>query len=339
MVRLATVRLPVGPGKLLLEGSWSRVGESMQDKINYSPELKAYLQQWGSLQRQLEPIRRVIEAVQQPIQPVIEMQKSLRESIGPILDGQENWLKTAVPLNTLPDLSSIATQVIEVQKAVQKFVNPVFFELHAAFQDFPEHIQKALLLLGRNGWYLDEGMSFPALWKLEKALSDGKIDEAEIALVEYFENRLAEVEESITTKFPRRAHLIQAAMGAHRREEYALSIPVLLAQADGICKEAAGQYLFMKRNRKPCTAIYVDQIVADAFMEALLSPLSETLPIGASEKEREQDSDALNRHTVIHGESLDYGSKINSLKAISLVNYVAYILHAAKADELENQPQ
>ena len=34
----------------------------------------------------------------------------------------------------------------------------------------------------------------------------------------------------------------------------------------------------------------------------------------------------LNRHAVMHGESLDYGSEENGLKAVSLLNYVSYIL-------------
>jgi hypothetical protein len=169
-------------------------------------------------------------------------------------------------------------------------------------------------------------MSLPALWELKSALSEGDILEAESALIEYFEGRLAEIEESIATKFPHRSHLIRSAFGAHRRNEYELSIPVLLAQADGICKETVDQYLFIKQNNKPRTAIYVAQIAADTYMAALLSPLAQTLPIGASANERPEGFAALNRHTVLHGESLDYGSKANSLKAISLVNYVAHIL-------------
>jgi hypothetical protein len=58
-------------------------------------------------------------------------------------------------------------------------------------------------------------------------------------------------------------------------------------------------------------------------MAAILSPLAETLPINASENERPRNFNGLNRHMVLHGESLDYGSKVNSLKAISLVNYVS----------------
>ena len=74
----------------------------------------------------------------------------------------------------------------------------------------------------------------------------------------------------------------------------------------------------------------MEQIAADTYGAALLSPLAETLPIGASEYERPTGFDELNRHMVLHGESLDYGTKINSLKAISLINYVAHVLTLEK---------
>jgi len=35
---------------------------------------------------------------------------------------------------------------------------------------------------------------------------------------------------------------------------------------------------------------------------------------------------ALYRHAVLHGESVDYGTEINSLKAISLLQYVSGVL-------------
>lgn len=221
------------------------------------------------------------------------------------------------------DLSIFTSHATNLQKAIQRSIIPTFDDLKNSFQELPNHIQEALLLLGENGWYLDLEMSLPTLWHLRNILDEGNLLKAENTLIEYFESRLSEIEKSILKKFPSRKHLLKPAFNAHRRKEYCLSIPLFLAQTDGICKEAVGQCLFMKSNRKPQTAIYVDQIANDTFMAALLSPLAETLPINASENERPRNFNGLNRHMVLHGESLDYGSKVNSLKAISLVNYVS----------------
>jgi len=72
-----------------------------------------------------------------------------------------------------------------------------------------------------------------------------------------------------------------------------------------------------------------------------LRPISLELPINASEKARERIAaergwpawNELNRHQVLHGESVDYGTRLNSLKAISLLNYlVSFLPGDGKAD-------
>lgn len=234
------------------------------------------------------------------------------------------------PKYDLSYLSSFAKQAELLQKSFQATLGPVIENIQKSFHDLPPQMREALLLLGGNGWYFDLRMPISGLWTLKTAFTDGDAKKTEDALVEYFESRTEEIEESIVKKFPHRAHLIKSAFNVHRRQEYELSIPVLLAQTDGICKEVVNQYLFIKDHKKPCTAIYVEQIASETFRAALLSPLAQTLPIGASKDERSQGFDALNRHMVLHGESLDYGSKTNSLKAISLLNYVAHALTIMK---------
>jgi hypothetical protein len=298
------------------------------------PTLDAYLKEWQELSKrltaQMSPALEAQEALRKSIQPIIETQNSLQKALEPILAQQEILKKLAesvqIPRFGIPDLSRFAIQATDFQRSIQQLVAPAFKQLHKTFLELPLRTREALLLLGAQGWYLDLEMPIPGLWQLKDALAEGNVTEAEEALIEYFESRLSEIEKSITERFPHRGHLVRAAFNAHRRQEYELSIPVLLAQTDGICKEVVNQYLFMKQNKRPRTAIYVEQIAADSYTAALLSPLAQTLPISASEGERPEDSNALNRHTVLHGESLNYGSKVNSLKAISLINYVAHVL-------------
>jgi hypothetical protein len=303
--------------------------EAALDAVN------VYLKQWQETverirEQFLVPVLRQREAFQQWMQPIIEAQKALQETLEPILAEQKRWKNLVesiqIPKYTLPDISQIAQPALEFQKSIQGLISPAFEQLQESFRELPPRTQEAVLLLGEHGWYLDLEMPIPGLWELKKALSEGNVEEAEEALAEYFTGRLDEIEASIIERFPNRQKMIRAAFNAHRREEYELSIPVLLAQTDGICKEVIKQYFFIKQNNKPRTAIYVEQVASDTYRAALLSPLAQTLPIGASKHERPEDFTELNRHVVLHGESLDYGTKINSLKAISLINYVAHVL-------------
>jgi len=275
-----------------------------------------YFEELQKLSGQLgEKLSYVKKELEKPTRSM-ETMKSKLESVGKAINSN---------ITGVIDLSIFTSHVNNLQIAIQKPIIPKFDDLKNSFQELPNHIQEALLLLGENGWYLDLEMSLPTLWRLRDIFDEGNLLKAENTLVEYFENRLSEIEKSILEKFPCRKHLLKAAFNAHRREEYCLSIPLFLAQTDGICKEVIRQYLFMKTNRRPQTAAYVDQIANDTVMAAFLSPLAETLPINASKNERPRNFNGLNRHMVLHGESLDYGSKINGLKAISLVNYVSCV--------------
>ena len=169
-------------------------------------------------------------------------------------------------------------------------------------------------------------MSLPQLEELGEELASGNAGEAEAALVAHFEGRLDGIEDSLAEKFPHRSHLLLAAFKAHRRGEYELSIPVLFSQIDGIGKDATGHSMFASRDKRPATAAYVAKVEAGTFRAAVLSPMAQKQPINASEGERPEGFDALNRHMVLHGESLDYGNKTNSLRTISLINYLADVL-------------
>jgi hypothetical protein len=231
--------------------------------------------------------------------PIIEQQKKLQENIHPILD---------------------------IQKQIQKLFSPALELSQNIFIELPLKTQEALIELGKNGWFLDLEMTPSELWELNEALITGDVKKAENTLIEHFKGRLSEIEKSVIDDFPHRKKIIMAAFRAHERREYELSIPVLLAQTDGICYDTTNEYLFLKQNKKPKTAIYVEQHVSNKLRLALLQPLMQVLPIGASESERDDDFNELNRNMVLHGESLDYGTEVNSLKAISLINYVSWAL-------------
>src|SRR5215212_183816 len=135
-------------------------------------------------------------------------------------------------------------------------------------------------------------MPLMAPFELSQALGRGEIEKSEKALAAYFELRVNEIERFVAEAHPKRAKVLASAFAAHRAGQFDLSIPVLLAQTDGICRDVAGQYLFTgprgKEHKdkghkgKPGMAIYVEEVTSDAFLRALLSPLAEPLPINIS---------------------------------------------------------
>lgn len=263
---------------------------------------------------------------------MLKIRQQLIDSMEPVL---QSHLQTSEMLRNLSvDIGKLASPLLtDFHNQIENIVSPAFKDFLQSFRLLPEHTQAALMTLGKHGWFFDLKMPLRFLWELESALNEGEIEEAELALVEYFRENLSQIENRFSRKFPHRTKIISAALNAHKRGEYELAVPVFLAQTDGICYEVIKQHLFMRENKKPRTAIYVDTIASNTFRRAILSPLSNTLPISASKYERDQDFDELNRHQILHGESLDYGTEINSLKAISLLNYVVQVLRLDDKDE------
>ncbi|GIV65173.1 MAG TPA: hypothetical protein DCE76_07100 [Anaerolineaceae bacterium] len=265
---------------------------------------------------------------------MLEIRQQLIKTIEPVLQTQ---IQTSDMLKNLSlSLENIAQPLLSnFRIQIENIISPALENFLESFRLLPEHTQVALLTLGNHGWFFDLEMPLPFLWELENALNEGDTTEAETALVDYFRENLQSIENRFTAKFPHRAKIINSAFNAHKRGEYELSIPIFLAQTDGVCYEVINQYLFMRvrGEKKPSTAIYVDSIASDTFRHALLSPLSQPLPISASKNERDKSFNELNRHQVMHGESLDYGTEINGLKSVSLLNYVTQVLRLDDENE------
>lgn len=270
-----------------------------------------------------------------------EYSRQLRETLAPditkILQGFNGQLAeiqkmVQVALEPLHRNEQHLRRIMEeFQKTLQTNIGPAIEQFQRGFRELPPHTRQALLLLAEHGWYMDFEMPVLDLWHFQETFEKGDIQEAENELVAYFESKLDEIEKTITKRFPHRAHLIKSAFLAHRRQEYELSIPVFLAQTDGICGDFFGHSPFMKnRQGKPQTSFYIEQIGLDTLRAAMLSPLGEPIPINFSKKARTVEGGILNRHSVLHGESLDYGKKTYGLMAISLINYVTQIIELEK---------
>jgi hypothetical protein len=234
---------------------------------------------------------------------------------------QQRVLFTAVQRNI--ELQQAIQRTIDLERSVQQ---QIFGPVLEVMRALPERTRTALKALGARGWYDDLRKPLPEVWTLSAALESSEVEEAEATLAAYYRAELDRIEQDLCAWFPNRARIISRALGAHRRDEYELSVPVLLAQADGICKELIQLQFFGRRDGRPQTATYVQGFAADSFEAALLHPLEEPLPISDSVAGPEEAERALNRHGVLHGLSLSYGTEINSLKAVSLLYYLASVL-------------
>ena len=70
-------------------------------------------------------------------------------------------------------------------------------------------------------------------------------------------------------------------------------------------------------------------VKSDSIIEIVLEPLKHT---GVTrQKQNLSNPLGINRHDVLHGDSVDYGKdKVNSYKVLSLLNYIGETVYMAK---------
>ncbi|WP_431078088.1 hypothetical protein [Pseudomonas siliginis] len=163
----------------------------------------------------------------------------------------------------------------------------------------------------------------------------------ETAYADEYRGSFSYLSETISSMFPHRAFALNPAYGAHLRGEYALSIPVLLAQAEGILREITSSELFSARPspikdfaKKQRDLVTLDNNWLRFSDDAIWAQLSGDLPIGWSQKLRDENGyTGFNRNTTLHGIDLHYATEINSLKAFSLLCHVAGIAEWLEEDD------
>lgn len=222
-----------------------------------------------------------------------------------------------------------------IQKLVAKiqpvatFVGKTLLVVAEIMAKLPEQLQRVVLTLAARGWFFDHEADLAGYWRAEVLIREGDTVGADALMASHFASRVDAIEVALCARLPHRSKKIRNAFAAHRRGEFDLSILALLAQADGVCKELRGGHFFLmdRLTRKPEAAAYATANSTNVFNQVLHMALVEQIPLKQQMSKRgATEGQLLNRHAAMHGESLDYDTEENSLRALSLLNYVALSL-------------
>lgn len=205
----------------------------------------------------------------------------------------------------------------------------------SAFQNLPSGLDyfgnmgKGFETLAQNGWFISLDWT-PLEMSADAAnrFLSGQIDKGNEMMVEHFHELLDAIQTRARIAFPLRRRILEKAFDAHRRKEYELSIPVMLAQIDGIGEDIFGKDVSStsrQDSKIKAQKKYIESKLDDATKRMLGSYfflITSSLPINASPKERKNFRSPFNRNLVLHGIDIDYATEINALKAVSWLQYV-----------------
>jgi hypothetical protein len=235
------------------------------------------------------------------------------------------------------NVGSFSKSIENIQKEIQKSCL-VFQE---AIKKIPEDLKKIQKYLAEKSWYISLDLPIDLSRQIADLIVEGKDNEIEKAMQDYARARVTTVKEKVIKLYPQRRGILEDAFSAHQKKLYSLSIPTFLIQAEGISKEILGVSLYAKENNIPKTknklAERIDKmkigniiIELDSYTDILFEYFR--FPTGINintkkqkniEKKRDNCSvEYLNRHSVLHGENLNYAIEANSLRAIFIFDFL-----------------
>lgn len=209
-------------------------------------------------------------------------------------------------------------------------------------EQLPARSRKAMDTASNQGWFFiwqDSMQTVLALIDDIEAAGDDQ-NHIDTILKEHYSEHIDSYSEQLYKAYPARRIVLESATLAHKElgaRGYCLSIPVFLAQADGIFSEVSKTSMALgnprKKGSKEVRGVewVRNTIGEDEDANGLLSPLFVLHQSNLLKTEKMRNADfestgiafnSLNRHQVLHGEVSDYGSEINSLKAFSFLAFV-----------------
>lgn len=198
---------------------------------------------------------------------------------------------------------------------------PIFADkLQQAFNNYERETIEGLAELSKIGWYPSFDMPASGLRGMIQLKSNGDIESVDACMESYFTARFDSIIDALVIAHQKRARLIKAAAIAHKSNNWPLSIPVFISQSEGIGRDIFDCSIFSKRKGKMLVDEKVKIInISDLYTEPLRN-------VGSFSKDTGQFMPGeINRHAVLHGIDCDYDKKINSFKALSLLNYIKEI--------------
>ena len=287
-------------------------------------EIEASLNASRSLMQVVNDIQHTKLASEQLVKSLQERQK-----LASLINSQIQTYKQAS--DSLEFTKKVCEQALASKQFAESFLE---YRLRTVkwirefIEDVPEREEKGLQVIAEEGWFFDPEMPCSFLLKMEVLVKeDAKESSFQLNdyFVDHFREQLDNVEKKLTISYPHRRHLLLQGFSAHRRGEYSLSIRAFLPEADGIFGELfLGKSLFRTEQRRSAINEYASS-TQSPFLKKYYRLFLLKLPLWMSESERDGSFSGLNRHQVLHGESLDYDTEENSLKTISLLCFLRYL--------------
>ena len=176
------------------------------------------------------------------------------------------------------------------------------------------------------GWYIDGGITMGYTTQLMEKAIKGETEFLDDFFIKYYRENIENLTEKLINRQDTRQRIIKEGLDCHNEKKYHASTILFLSQADGICN---GQ-LFRTKKEKDSLKKYLSKSKNGNFINILLGMITDESAIDVGYSKKEKFDSNLNRHAVVHGLDVNFGTEINSLKAFSLLCFVSDFVNRYK---------
>jgi len=204
---------------------------------------------------------------------------------------------------------------------VERMIEFMNFITILSHKDFPKMMRPIDSKLMKIGWPPSMRLTFQEM--IELTANDTPLTKIQIEkyLLKRFNNEtFSEMQKNWEelSLFAKRINILKDAMSAHNAGQYSLSVPVLLAQAEGIIA-SLGNIKGRKSHRDIvdiANEMSKSVILHESFIHTLTNSFLEEFKFGHDEFFN------LGRNSILHGVNLEYATPENSLKSILLIDFL-----------------
>ncbi len=199
-------------------------------------------------------------------------------------------------------------------------------ELEQTMSDSRELFSDALKMLANYGWYISDELPIGQLLVLVKHISNDKEEDLDAFFLNYYSKNISSNVNHLSIRFPERKNMFEEALIAHNKKLYHSSTLLWLTLCDGICE---GELFKLKGNKRAIRKWLEDNDTPKKYME-WLEVITEVSAIDVYTGDKANYKSQLNRHGIVHGYDINYGNKVNSLKAFSLLVFIKDMVNRHK---------
>lgn len=274
-------------------------------------------------------IRKLIEQ-QERLKKIAEPYNRIREMIEPARKHIDSSRQFVQINDSILRIREIESRIPIVNPALREYAERMN-ELRESIDSFNKNLPGYLVSIANYGWYLDFQTDLDLSIKLAQHIDNKEIEKVDQYLIDYYSNNFDTIINKLKTNHIKRAKIFEEVKVGFDNGFYNLTIPLTLSQIDGICHDWT-QKLFFIKNKKNEKNPYLPKvsneliILNNNFMEAFLAPFFNNAPIFAHEDNLGIFPTVFNRHRVLHGLDTEFGTKLNCLKALSLLSYCEDVL-------------